>query len=175
MSEEIYRVTYGLDGARLLPFQAAQRLYLAGFREAHLLAEIAATMRAESGWYLKAWHHNVRRDADGGIARDSVGRMTVVSTDLGFIQRNVVHSDPKVISDEEGADLAADLFAANPDLANGQRSAEIAWDLYEQRGFSPWYAHTNGSYVRHLPDAILAVASLLSVQFGLGRDLVVLG
>ena len=161
--EEIRNVTWGFAGEELKPWQAAQRLYKAGFTDAKTLALIWAVIEAESGGYLKAWHHNVEREDDGSIKRDASGRMTVKSSDLGFIQRNVPHSpNVKLEMTEQASGAFVDqLFAAHPELARGDASAKIAFQLYSARGFQPWYAYANGSYRRSLERACLAVGNFL--------------
>lgn len=161
--EELYGITWGLWGAELDPWQAAQRLYRAGFTDAKTLATFWAVLEAESGGFLKAWHHNVERELDGSIKRDAEGRMTVKSTDLGFIQRNVLHS-PAIrlrVEAEASAKFVEALFAELPELARGDESAAIAFQMFQSRGFQPWYAYTNGSYKRSLERGCLAVANFL--------------
>lgn len=161
--EELYGITWGLWGEELEPWQAAQRLYRAGFTDAKELATFWAVLEAESGGYLKAWHHNVVRNLDGTIARDAEGRMTVRSTDLGFIQKNTVHDPPvklKLEADASGG-FVEGLFEALPELARGDESAAIARSMFESRGFQPWYAYSNGSYKRSLERGCLAVANYL--------------
>ena len=168
---EIRGVTYGLDGEQLAPLQAAQRLFKAGFKDAKVLAIMWAILEGESGRYLKAWHHNVERNEDGSIKERTPGMMIVRSTDLGFIQRNVVIQGGVEIAMTESASgvLVESLFAANPDLARGDKSAEIAFALYQDRGYQPWYAYSNRSYRRHLEAACSAVREYLRVVFGLRR------
>jgi hypothetical protein len=166
---EIRGVTFGFDGEQLEPQQAAQRLYKAGFKDAKVLAIMWAILEGESARYLKAWHHNVARDDDGSIIRDDIGRFAVKSTDLGFIQRNVVHSPPKKVTDAESPVFVESLFTANPDLARGDKSAEIAFALYQDRGYQPWYAYSNRGYRRHREAACSAVREYLRVVFGLRR------
>ena len=170
VSEEIRGVTWDLEGPQLNPWQAAQRLYHAGFKDARVLAEMWATLEGESARYLKAWHHNVLRDENGQIVRTGEGRLKILSTDLGFIQRNVARDAPVALLDEECATYAQDLFVAHPDLALGDKSAEIAWGLFKTRGFQPWYAHTNGHHRKHLGNACLAVGNFLAVAHGQGGD-----
>lgn len=163
--EEIHGVTWGLDGAQLEPWQAAQRLYKAGFADTQLLCKMLAVIRGESGWYLKAWHHNVLRDADGNIQRTADGKITIKSTDLGFIQRNVVHTPPKVLADADSQAFVDQLFLTYPELARGDESAKIAWNLYKARGFQPWYAYTNGGWKNHLEQSCLAVGNYVAMVF----------
>lgn len=170
MAEELIHITFDFDGERLEPWQAVQRLYLAGFVDPKLLAVGYAVMMGESGRYLKAWHHNVLRNEDGTILRDALGRMTVKSTDLGFIQKNIVHSPARALeidADVSGA-FVDELFAANPRLARGDQSAAIAYALYNsvtgggvKRLWSPWYAWVNGNYRKGLPSACVAVGQFL--------------
>lgn len=164
--EEIKGVTYDFQGARLNSWQAAQRLYKAGFVDAKLCAIGYAVMMGESGRYLKAWHNNVVRNEDGTIQLDGEGKMIVKSTDLGFIQRNVVHNPQKVIPVDpiDAQTLIDSLFEQNPDLADGQKSSEIAWELFQARGWQPWYAHTNGSYKKGLPSAAVAIGRFLAMS-----------
>lgn len=167
MAEEIRGATWDLDGAQLLGAQAANRLYYAGFNEAKVLTEMLATLYAESNWFLKAWHHNVLRNEDGTIKRDADGKLVVISTDLGFIQRNVVHSPTVHVSDDAAKSFTDTLFAKFPELANGKLSSQIAWNLYRDRGWTPWYANQNGAFEQHLGRSGLAVANFLAVEFGL--------
>lgn len=167
-NEEIRGITWDLDGEQLKPWLAAQRLYKAGFKDANLLATMWAVIEAESGGYLKAWHHNVERNLDGTILVID-GLMTVKSTDLGFIQKNIVH-DPRQILPVEGNQsklFVEDLFVAYPELARADSSAEIAFELYTRRGFQPWYAHGNGSYKKSMGRACAAVANFLALKNGL--------
>lgn len=166
--EEIRGITWDLDGEQLKPWLAAQRLYKAGFKDADLLCTMWAVLEAESGGYLKAWHHNVERNADGTILVID-GLMTVRSTDLGFIQKNIVHN-PKQILPVEGNQsklFVADLFLAFPELARGDESAKIAHEMYLQRGFQPWYAYSNGSYEKSIGRGTAAVANFLAIKHGL--------
>lgn len=167
MAEEIKSVTFDFWGEQLEPYLAAQRLYKAGFTDAKLLAVIWAVMEGESGGYLKAWHNNVERTPEGDILL-SEGMMTVKSTDLGFIQRNVVHTPTvRLEPTREAVGLfIEDLFNANPKLANGQESANIAYTLFKQRGFKPWYAYTNGSYRKNVSRGCLAVGNFLALANG---------
>lgn len=169
MAEEIRGITWDLDGEQLDPWLAAQRLYNAGFKDAQELCVMWAVLEAESGGYLKAWHHNVTRNEDGTIKRFDGDLMEVKSTDLGFIQKNIVHN-PKPLLPIEGDQsklFVADLFDAFPDLARGDLSAKIARQLFLQRGFQPWYAHTNKTYKRSMPRACVAVANFLALKNGL--------
>lgn len=169
MTEEIRGVTWDLDGAELLPWLAAQRLYKAGFEDAKLLTTMWAVIEGESGGYLKAWHHNVKRNDDGSIFRNEAGNMLIKSTDLGFIQKNVVHASPVEVATTggEAKDFVDTLFKIYPELARGDDSAKIAYQMYKQRGFQPWYAYTNGSYKKHLDQAVLAVGNYLALANGL--------
>lgn len=155
-------VTWDLDGARLLPFQQAQYLYNAGIRDAADLATMVATLLGESAGYLRAWHHNVADQDDGTIV--------VKSTDLGWIQRNVVHDEPIVVARDQAAALADRLFSENPSLAKPGTSAAVAAQLFAQRGFQPWYAYSNGGWKRHRSTAVLAVGNFLAVRLGLGQS-----
>lgn len=164
--EYLEGITHGFMGARLKGWQLAQRGYLAGFTDAKELAVFIAVMRAESGGYLMAFHHNVERDEGGKIVRypdDELEYMKVRSTDMGLIQRNVVHPEPVMVGIDvtEVSNFVADLFARHPKLANGQESAKIARELYEARGWQPWFAHSNDSYLRGLPAAPVAIANFL--------------
>lgn len=166
MAEEILGITWGLDGEELKPWQAAQRLYKAGFKDAKILATMWAIMESESGGFLKAWHHNVVRNEDGTILRSEDNLMEIKSTDLGFIQKNIVHSPHEIIPiDANQSQLFVDLlFNAFPELARGDESAIIAWNLYKFRGFQPWYAWSNGSYQKSLERGILATGNYLGMS-----------
>lgn len=167
--EAPYGVIWGLDGAQMRPWQAADRLYAAGFKDPILLAEACAVMRAESGWYLRAWHINAKYDADGKLVRDSEGRFTPESVDLGWVQRNVRVSGV-TLSETDVPIWIADMFGAHPDLANGYESAKIARQLYVGGGndFGAWYAWLNGLHRRYLDDGALAVGNLAALRNGQG-------
>lgn len=167
-------IIWSLDGPQLAPWQAADRLYQGGFTDPLLLAEGCAVMKAESGWYLKAWHINPVYDEDGMIVVDETGLMTVKSVDLGFIQRNVPTPNVKVEMAPGPAQAFVDgLFKANPKLSNGVESSKIAFQLYQQRGWQPWYAWTNGFHRQYLDDGALAVGNLCALRHGQGGDLLV--
>jgi hypothetical protein len=163
--------TWDLDGALLEPFQMAQRFYRAGFKDVDTLVECVATMYGESGGWLRAWHHNVLRDGNGDVVFDQDGNMTVTSTDLGLIQRNVVHRPAILAPPVEGARVADGLFDRYPEWADGQKSADEARDLWQMRGFQPWYAHA--TWRSRTGKAVEAVGEFLGVKFGLGSGFLV--
>jgi hypothetical protein len=158
--EEIRNVTYGLWGSELPEHSAIQRLAKAGFPiwvpshreivQPHSPLQIMfAIIEGESGGYLKAWHANVLRDPPftGDIVRTTDQKMTIRSIDLGFIQRNVDMTDFKVEMTEEAMKAVVDdLFEVKyPQLARADLSAAIAFDLWQDRGFKPWYAYQPGT------------------------------
>lgn len=150
MPTEIQNVTYGFWGVELKEWQTIQRLVLAGFGEVRILTNMFAIIEGESGSYTKAWHANVRRTPDEvkEIVYDSNGRMFVKSIDLGFIQRNVPVAGGGVWVDPTETAMASfvnEMYEKNPDLADAQKSAEIAFDLFTDRGFQPWYAYQPGT------------------------------
>lgn len=173
---EIRGVTWDLGGTRLYPFQAAQYLYKAQgakagvssypFRDAKRLMEACAIMGGESGWYVKAWHANVVRDDEGRIVRDALGKMTVKSVDLGWIQRNADVTDA-ALADNEVAPFVENLFDSNTYgyLDRPALAATEAANLYLARGWQPWYAYSNGGWRTHLPTAGLAVGNFLAVEY----------
>lgn len=179
--EEIRSVTYDFGGARLYPFQAAQYLYkatgtkdgkvLTPFRDVKVLTTACAVMGGESLWYLRAWHANVKRNDDGSIYRPQPGMLVVKSVDLGWIQRNADIEDTEM-QDADVSKLVEQLFSDSQyqDLDRPAKAANIAAQLYLDRGWGPWYAFSNGGYKRHLPQAGLAVANLIAVEFGLGQS-----
>ena len=71
MAEEIRGVTWDFGGRQLEPWEAAQKLYVAGFKDARQLAIMWAVIEGESGGYTRAWHHNVVRNEDGKFRFDS--------------------------------------------------------------------------------------------------------
>ncbi|MFI5405145.1 MAG: hypothetical protein ACHQ1D_01390 [Nitrososphaerales archaeon] len=169
MAQEIKGVTWDLDGEQLEPYLAAQRLYKAGFKDADLLCTMWAVIEAESGGYLKAWHHNVERNEDGTIKIYDGYLMNVKSTDLGFIQKNIPH-EPDILLPIQGDQsqlFVNDLFVAFPELARGDESAKIAYQMYKTRGFQPWYAYSNGSYKKSIGRGTAAVANFLALKNGL--------
>jgi hypothetical protein len=169
--EEIRNVTFGLWGSELPPHAAIQRLAKAGFPiwvPSHLeldhphspLQEMFAIIEGESGGYLKAWHANLARDADGAIAYDATGRMTIKSIDLGFIQRNIVLS-PQIKMEPVYGPMEAFVtsqFAAYPHLARADLAAASAFDLWQDRGFKPWYAYRPGTDAYRVKKFIAAQA-----------------
>lgn len=169
-------MTWDLAGERLYPFQAAQYLYNAKtvkgaatihpFREAKTLTIGCAVMGGESDWRLRSWHANVARNEDGTIKRDAQGRITVKSIDLGWIQRNADVADLPY-PDEEIEPLVLGLFDSEQFgyLDRPALAADEAARLYVERGWQPWVAYGNGGYRRHLPNAGLAVANFLAVEF----------
>lgn len=166
--EEIRGVTWDLDGEQLKPWLVAQRLYKAGFKDADTLAVMWAVIEAESGGYLKAWHHNVTRNEDGSIKIFPDNLMEMKSTDLGLIQKNIVHN-PTVLLPVEGNQsqlFVNDLFDAFPNLARGDKSATIAFNLWKTRGFQPWFAYTGGNYKKSLGRGFVAVANFLALKHG---------
>jgi hypothetical protein len=171
--EEIWNVTWSFGtGPRLDPIQSMQRLYAAGFKDASLLCVAYATMMSESGRYLKAWHANVVRNVDGTVKRivreSDPGKeyMLVKSIDLGYCQFNVTFNPWIEIEISETVILpwVETLFEEHPEYANAWEACVIAWDFFTRRGWTPWYAHTNGSYKRGLPSASLAVARFLRMK-----------
>jgi len=173
--EHIIWVNYGFYGERLDTVQRTQRLYNTkdrtwGFKDVFTLAIAYAVMMGESGGYLKAFHHNVERDAEGNIVRhiiDNKEHMKVKSTDLGFIQKNTPHSPNVMIemTKEASLEFVDELFISNPALCIGWDSCKIAYNMYLNRGFSPWYAYTNGSYKKSLDQASVAVGKLAANKF----------
>lgn len=146
--EEIRNVTYGLWGEELPIWMAIQRLVKAGFHDPRVLLNMFAIIEGESGSYLRAWHANIKRtpSPELKIIYDPEGKMTVKSIDLGFIQRNVVLNPQVVIEPTEVAmkEFVNRMFEENPKLARADTSAEIAYDLYLDRGFAPWFAYKPG-------------------------------
>ena len=146
--DEIRNVTWGLWGEELKEWQAIQRLYLAGFRDVQLLARMFAIIEGESGSYLKAWHANVKRDSTTkNIIYSAKGEMEIKSIDLGFIQKNVVLPAPVSVLPlpEVMKPIVDELFERFPKLARADTAAEIAWEMFQDRGFSPWYAYKPGT------------------------------
>lgn len=173
MADPEYGIIYSFDGTRLSPQQSVDRLYKAGFTDVQQLAIGYAVMMGESGRYLRAWHNNVDRNPDGSIALDENGEMTVRSTDLGYVQRNVRHNPAVHLLPQEGVvrPFIDSLFAAHPELGRADESAKIARGLYVAAGnnWTPWFAFTNRSYKKSLPSACLAVAKYLQAVFlGIG-------
>lgn len=166
--EEIRGTTWDLEGEKLKPWQGVQRLFWAGWTNVQTLVTAYATMMGESSDFLKAWHHNVVRTPTGEIVRDEEGRITIRSTDLGYIQKNVIHNPPAVKAPSECAEFAHELFDKFPDLADGKKSAVVARALYVDAGknFSPWYAYEN--HQKHVPLAVLAVANFLDLTMNHG-------
>jgi hypothetical protein len=166
--EEIRGVTWDLGGWRLYPRQKAQYAYAGGFTNVKLQQEALATFDGESGGYLKAWHINVRRNEDGTIFREDDGRLTAKSVDLGWIQKNIDLGN-KLLADSEAADFIEEVFTqGHPELARPLFSATLAYRMYLERGWDPWYAYSNGGYKRHLGSAALGIGNWLAFEDGLG-------
>lgn len=181
--EEIRGVTWDFgSGQRLYPFQAAQYLHQADppngpppFRDAKRLMEACAVMGGESGWYLTAWHLNVKRDSAGNILWDEQRRLLATSCDLGWIQRNAEFADTALLPEDVPAFVQA-LFDS-PEFGYLDRPALAAQEaarLFTERGWQPWVAWLNKSYKRHLPMAGQAVANFLAVEYGLGQSFYVI-
>lgn len=149
IAEEIRGITYDFDGVELAEWQAIQRLYRAGFKDLVVLGIMFAIIEGESGSFTKAWHANVKRDENGMIVRqqtDGVDYMQVQSIDLGFIQRNVNVTDEWVeMHPEAMGEWVNQMWDMYPNLSDAQLSAEAAYDLYQLRGFQPWYAYKPGT------------------------------
>lgn len=150
--EHINKINYGFGGVELAEWQAIQRLVRSGFVDLRVLGTMFAIVEGESGSYTRAFHCNVDRtlDADGNkdlIVRkqfDGVDHMYVKSVDLGFMQFNT--DLPGVgkwveMNEEVVAEFINGMFEAEPWKANAQLSSERAYEMYLQRGFSPWYAY----------------------------------
>lgn len=162
-----YGIIYALQGAKLSPQQTIDRLYRAGFTDVQELAIGFSVMMGESGGYLKAWHNNVVLADDLTPKLDGDGKMTIVSTDLGFIQRNVKHPTPvKVLPNADDVQAFIEvLWYDHPELARADESAKIAKELWDARGWTPWYAYLNGSYRKALPQACDAVKKYLAAIY----------
>jgi hypothetical protein len=166
IADEILDVTWGLWGVELAEWQAIQRLVNAGFVHPKVLTIMFAIIEGESGSYTKAWHANVARDSAGKIVRkteDGAEYMQIKSIDLGFIQRNVNVTDEWVeIHKDAMRDYVENLFSLYPNLALASESAEIAFDLYSERGFQPWYAYkpTEHQFVLKKRRAARAIANM---------------
>lgn len=166
--EEIRGVTWDLGGWRLYPRQKAQYAVAGGFEKIDDLYEAIATFDGESGGYLKAWHYNVKRNADGTILRDAEGRFTAKSVDLGWIQKNIALGD-KLLHDAEAAAFVEEVFTqGHPDLAKPLYSATVAYEMFLARGWDPWYAYLNGSYKRYIGGAALAIGNWIAFENELG-------
>jgi hypothetical protein len=174
--EEIRHVTWDLDGEELSHVQSIQRIVNAGFpiKEGVALT-MFAIVEGESGEYLKAWHANVERDDEDNIVRyyddgaggytltaptpDSPPHMKVKSVDLGFMQfnKNITDTIVPMTPEYMGAFVEA-MFAADPDLARGDKSAQRAFALYKERGFQPWFAYKPGTAAFRLKKRYGAIA-----------------
>lgn len=149
ITEELRGITYDFDGVELKEWQAIQRLYRAGFKDLIVLGIMFAIIEGESGSFTKAWHANVKRDDAGKIVRkEEAGAtyMQITSIDLGFIQRNVNVTDEWVeMHPEAMGEWVNQMWDMYPNLTDAQQSAEAAYDLYQLRGFQPWYAYKPGT------------------------------
>lgn len=150
--EEIRHITWDLDGAQLSNEQKAQRIMVAGFpMQGGVALNMFAIVEGESGGYQKAWHANVVRNADGTIhrvERDGKTFMQVKSVDLGFFQINIDLAGPYVeveMEDVAVMEMVETLFAENPGLDDPFESAHRAYVMWQNRGFSPWYAYKPGT------------------------------
>jgi hypothetical protein len=188
-NEEIQHVSWDFYGDRLDQVQRCQRLFNVkgndwGFKDAFILALAYAIMMGESGGYLKAYHHNVERNDDRTIARyyftgtsyvtdqsqsvDGFEYMKVLSTDWGFIQRNVVNS-PAVFLRMDATIVKKyvdDFYLLHPELADGYKSSNIAWNMSKKgTDFTPWFAYDNGGYKKSLGNACVAVGKFLANKY----------
>jgi len=158
--EEIRGITWDFDGEELTHEQTIQRIVQAGF-PVHNGAALTmfAIVEGESGEYQRAWHINVERHPNGSIKRfDQFGvgaptptsgpveYMKAKSIDLGFIQFNVQTQNRLVKMEAEPvAAFVEEMFDTHPDLADPWTAARRAYTLYQQRGFTPWYAYKPGT------------------------------
>jgi hypothetical protein len=149
IQEEIRFVTFAFDGEKLKEWQIVQRLVKAGFKDLDTLVTMFAIVLGESGGFKKAWHANVKRSDDRmSIIKNSEGQMLVQSVDLGLIQKNLeIFGDGTWVDMKQDSmsELVETLFAENPELADAQESVNLAFKLWQQRGFKPWYAYKPGT------------------------------
>jgi hypothetical protein len=131
---------YVLRGDHLLPREVAHLLYTHGWRDVVTLAEMVAVVYAESGAYTEA----VSRENRNG------------SRDYGLFQLSY-DPDVQTMSRDEWK-----AMAFTPDEA-----AEYASELFERRGFQPWFAYGTANYERQLRKSAGGVANFLAVELGL--------
>lgn len=163
--EEIRDITWGLWGQELSHKQTIQRIINAGFpiKGGHALT-MFAIVEGESGEYQKAWHSNVERnnDEDRTIKRYvqqpdltykplPIGMeaelmfMKVKSIDLGFMQINKQVWEFVEMGAEAVEAFVNVQFAKHPGLDSPVTSCALAYQLWQARGFDPWYAWQPGT------------------------------
>jgi hypothetical protein len=143
------------DGARFL--------FVAGWTGLDNLFKMLATAGGESDLYPKAWHHN----NDG-------------STDWGWLQLNDGHKGGAAPAVDAHGDAIPDPsvkeFATK--ACDPQQAAMMGRDLWEEpapslpggiRGITPWYAYTNGGWVKHQAQAATGIRNFLADKYGFAR------
>ena len=167
--EEIRGITWDLWGAELSHEQTIQRIINAGFPiKGGVALTMFAIVEGESGEYQRAWHSNVERwetwdDADRPIKRyvqqpdltfkplalgapePELVFMKVKSIDLGFMQVNKQVGQFIEMGLEACENFVGAQFEKYPELAVPRDSCEVAFKIWSERGFQPWYAYQPGT------------------------------
>jgi hypothetical protein len=146
-------MTSGLGGDPRLEYRAVVKLlYEMGWHDADKLLQMACTVEAESGCYPHAWHWN--SPAEGGNG----------STDWGLFQLNDGNTGgkpPQLASNGDPiAETQFQVYALDP-----VRAAIKARDLYDARGFQPWYGYSK--WRNYAPTMTRALANWLREKYGI--------
>jgi hypothetical protein len=147
-----------LAGKQLQPSEIAALCYKHGWRDKNLIIAVAVCL-SESDGYIEAYNSNL--DDEGNV----------LSKDIGLFQINIPAS-------KVGSSYEKRLF----DPENNLRAAR---DLFDRRGFQPWYGYTKGVATnpdwyywsekrlvwapsgRRIHKAIRGVANFWALEFGI--------
>jgi len=150
---ETATVGYGLgELPRWAYHDVIDLLYRHGWHDAQKLVEMACTVDAESGCFPHAWHWN-----DPELGGDG-------STDWGMFQHNDGNKggQPPTVG-PNGAPTAVTQF--QKDALDPEKAANRARDLYNSRGFQPWFGHAK--WMNYAPAMTRALANWLRDIWGI--------
>jgi hypothetical protein len=145
--------TYGLgDQPRWEYRDVIGLLYDHGWHDAEKVVEMACTVDAESGCFPHAWHWNDPQDGGDG------------STDWGMFQLNDGNKGgqpPSVLTD--GLPVATTQF--QKDALDPATAVVKARELYNARGFQPWFGHAK--WKNYAPAMTRALANYFRNLWGI--------
>lgn len=127
-------------------------LYEHAWHDADNLLQMACTVNAESGCFPHAWHWN--SPAEGGNG----------STDWGLFQLNDGNaggSAPKLTAN--GDPIPVTQF--QKDALDPAKAVLKARELYNARGFQPWFGHAK--WLNYAPPMTRALANWLREKYGI--------
>lgn len=157
-----------LAGTPLLPRKVARILLDLGWTNVENLALMLATFMAESNLYTQAYHYNA--PADGGDGSTDWGPCQLNDGNKGGLPPKVV--DGKPVPQAGGSKSVADLDAFVAMATDPERCFAHAREMYDERGFQPWYAgphyvHAAGTgWKKWYPAAVGGVRNMLLEKNG---------